>query len=82
MNCHGHLQRIGKAFPAPADAREDWRVLLELATLLDQSLEWREPKEIFAGLAEAETAFAGTSYETIGDKGVEIATATGEVPTP
>ena len=73
VNCHGRLQRIGRAFPPLGDSREDWRILLELAGRLGLPLDWREPPEIFLGLAEADPPFAGLSYETIGDQGVEVA---------
>ena len=72
VNCHGRVQRIGRAFPPLQDSREDWRILLELAGKLGLSLDWREPREIFLGLAEAATPFAGLTYETIGDQGVEV----------
>jgi NADH-quinone oxidoreductase subunit G len=74
VNCHGRLQRIGRAFPPLKDCREDWRILLELAGLLGLKFDWREPQEIFLGLAEAEAPFAGLSYETIGAQGVDVAT--------
>ena len=73
VNCHGRVQRIGRAFPPLAEAREDWRVLLELAGLLGLALDWRGPPEIFLALAEAEEAFAGLSYEALGDQGVDVA---------
>ena len=73
VNCHGRVQRIGRAFPPLEDSREDWRILLELASLLGLPFDWREPQEIFLGLAEAEAHFAGLSYEAIGDQGVEVA---------
>ena len=74
VNCHGRLQRIGRAFPPLADSREDWRILLELAGRLGLTFDWREPREIFLGLAAAEAAFADLSYETIGAQGVDVAT--------
>ena len=73
VNCHGRVQRIGRAFPPLEDSREDWRILLDLASLLGLPFDWREPQEIFLGLAEAEAHFAGLSYEAIGDQGVEVA---------
>ena len=79
VNCHGRLQRIDRAFPPLADSREDWRILLELASRLGLTFDWREPREIFLGLAAAEAPFADLSYETIGAQGVEVATAK---PTP
>ena len=72
VNCHGRVQRIGRAFPPLQDSREDWRILLELAGKLGLPLDWREPREIFLGLAEAAPPFAGLTYETIGDQGVEV----------
>ena len=72
VNCHGRVQRIGRAFPPFQDSREDWRILLELAGKLGLPLAWREPREIFLGLAEATPPFAGLTYETIGDQGVEV----------
>ena len=72
VNCQGRVQRIGLAFPPLGDSREDWRILLELAGLLGLPLEWRDPNQIFLGLAKAEAPFVGLSYEAIGDHGVEI----------
>ena len=75
VNYDGRVQRIGRAFPPLADSREDWRILLELAELLDLHFDWRGPEEIFQGLAMALAPFEGLSYETIGSQGVEVTTA-------
>jgi NADH-quinone oxidoreductase subunit G len=69
VNCHGLIQRIGRAFPPLEDSREDWRILLDLAGLLGLPLDWHQPREIFQGLTEALAPFAGLSYETIGAQG-------------
>ncbi len=76
VNCDGRVQRIGRAFPPLEDAREDWRILLDLAERLGQSLNWRGPQEIFDGLAKAQSAFEGLSYETIGAQGAAVGTTT------
>jgi NADH-quinone oxidoreductase subunit G len=75
VNCQGRVQRIGRAFPPLPDSREDWRMLLEIARLLHRPLSWNNPREIFAGLAEAEAPFAGLSYEKIGSQGVRLGLA-------
>ena len=75
MNCHGRVQRIGRAFPPLADSREDWRILLELAGKLGLSLNWRGPEEIFRQLAHVVAPFEGLSYETIGAHGVDVMSA-------
>ena len=73
VNQRGRIQRIGRAFPPLPDSREDWSILLELARQLNHPLAWRNPSEIFLGLAQAVAPFAGWSYETIGSQGVETA---------
>jgi NADH-quinone oxidoreductase subunit G len=73
VNCHGRVQRIGRAFPPLRDSREDWRVLLDLARRLDRPLAWRSPQEIFGAMSQALPPFAGLSYETIGFEGAPLA---------
>jgi len=84
VNCQGWAQRIGRAFSPLDGVREDWRILLDLAALLGQALEWRQPSEIFLGLAESVEAFAGLSYEAIGGLGAEVSTPgpASDEPTP
>jgi len=72
VNCHGRVQRAVRAFPPLGDCREDWRILLELAGLLNRRFEWKQPHEIFQGLAGRVAAFEGLTYETIGGQGAEI----------
>ena len=75
VNCHGRVQRLGRAFPPLKDSREDWRILLSLAGKLGLALDWKEPQEIFSGLAKTWPPFEGLSYEAIGKQGVDLATA-------
>ena len=72
VNCHGRIQRIGRAFPALPDSREDWSLLLEMARHLNHDFAGRSPREIFLELAKAEPPFAGLSYEQIGSLGVPL----------
>jgi len=72
VNCHGRLQRIGRAFPPIGDSREDWRILLELASMLGLPLDAGGPEEIFRELAKAEASYEGSSYEAIGKHGVAM----------
>jgi len=76
VNCQGRVQRIGRAFPPLADAREDWRVLLDVARELGLPHEWRGPEEIFQALAHALAPLAGLGYQTIGAQGAELAAVT------
>src|SRR5207244_6658937 len=72
VNGHGRIQRIGRAFPALPDSREDWTLLLEISRRLNHPFSGRAPHEIFLELAKAEAPFAGLSYEQIGCHGVPL----------
>ncbi len=72
VNCHGRVQRIGRAFPPLHDSREDWSLLLEMAVRLNHPLPWRNPEEIFGGLADASPSFAGLTYDSIGWRGAPV----------
>jgi predicted molibdopterin-dependent oxidoreductase YjgC len=82
VNCHGRVQRIGLVFPPLGDSREDWRLLLDLAARLQLPLADRSAQDVFARLAATTAAFAGLSYQTIGEQGAEIATATAGAQPP
>ena len=75
VNIHGRLQRIGRAFPPIADAREDWHVLLELARQLNQPLAWRTLPDIFAGLAGSVGPLQGLTYAAIGAEAAAVGAA-------
>jgi NADH-quinone oxidoreductase subunit G len=72
VNCHGRIQRIGRAFAPLPDSREDWSILLDIARQLNHPLAWHNPQEIFLGLAGAMAPFAGLSYEKIGSQGAPL----------
>ena len=72
VNCHGRVQRIGRAFPPLPESREDWDLLLEIGRQLNQPLPWRNPQEIFLAMADALPVFEGLSYERIGSAGIAL----------
>jgi predicted molibdopterin-dependent oxidoreductase YjgC len=47
-------------------------VLLEIARRMKRDLSWRNPREIFLGLAAASAPFEGLTYERIGKEGVNL----------
>jgi len=48
---------------------------LELGVRLGQQIDWRAPEDIFQSLAKELLPFQGLTYERIGARGVELATA-------
>jgi NADH-quinone oxidoreductase subunit G len=73
MNCHGRIQRVGRAFPPLRGSVEDWHLLLDIAGQLNHPLPWRNPQEIFLALAATLAPFAGLSYDKIGLRGAALA---------
>jgi NADH-quinone oxidoreductase subunit G len=72
VNCHGRVQRAGRAFPPLPDSREDWSILLELAGRLGRPLPWNNPQTIFRALARESGPFNGLDYEVIGSQGAVL----------
>jgi predicted molibdopterin-dependent oxidoreductase YjgC len=73
VNCHGWVQRVNRAFPPLADAREDWRLLLDIARDLGHELSYRNPQETFAEMSKTVAPFAELSYKTLGSLGAALA---------
>jgi len=72
VNCHGRIQRVRQAFPPLLDSREDWRLLLDLARQINRPRHYRNPQEIFLGLAATEVRFKNLNYEAIGTQGFPL----------
>lgn len=78
VNCHGRVQRIGRAFPPRSDSRADWQILLELSRLLHIPVAGDSPEAIFLTMASSLPAFAGMSYESLGLQGADVSQAAAE----
>ena len=72
VNCHGRVQRIGRAFPPLGESKEDWRILLELSKKLGLAIDYRSPREIFRQIARSIKPFQGLSYKKIGFQGENL----------
>jgi len=68
-NFEGRVQRIRAALDPLGEARPDWEILADLAGRLGLSMSFADAPAVFAELAQKEPAFAGLSYEAIGDQG-------------
>ncbi|MDP6762604.1 MAG: 2Fe-2S iron-sulfur cluster-binding protein [Planctomycetota bacterium] len=71
VNCDGRVQRVGRAFAPLAQARECQRVLCELASRagVADAPSWSTTAEVFAAIAKSTDAFAGMSFESLGEQG-------------
>jgi NADH-quinone oxidoreductase subunit G len=74
-NLRGRVQRFTQARQAPGETRPSWLVLGDLLGAIGKQTSFFLPSEVFAQLASSTSAFAGLSYDSIGFKGLPLATA-------
>jgi len=74
-NLRGRVQRFTQARQAPGETRPSWLVLGDLLGAMGKQSSFFLPSEVFAKLAASTAAFAGLSYDSIGFKGLPLATA-------
>jgi len=74
-NLRGRVQRFTQARQAPGETRPSWLVLGDLLGAMGKQSNFFLPSEVFAQLAGSNKAFTGLSYDTIGFKGLPLATA-------
>jgi NADH-quinone oxidoreductase subunit G len=73
-NLRGRVQRFTQARQAPGETRPSWLVLGDLLGAMGKQSSFFLPSEVFAKLASSTKDFAGLSYDTIGFKGLPLAT--------
>lgn len=74
-NLRGRVQRFLQAKAAPGLARPSWFALADLNNAIGVKGDYFLPGAVFAALAQAEPAFAGLSYETLGLYGAPVSGA-------
>ncbi len=69
-NSDRRVQRVKKAIDAPGEAREDWRILLEVMRRAGlKQPDYKHPREIYSEMASLTPKFAGISHERIEREG-------------
>lgn len=74
-NLRGRVQRFTQARQAPGETRPSWLVLGDLLGAMGKQTSFFLPSEVFTKLASSIEAFAGLSHDSIGFKGLPLATA-------
>lgn len=65
--------RVRSAVPAPGEARDDWRILLEVARRMEAPIgDYETPAEIFDEIARAAPIFGGIDYGRL-ERGEDLA---------
>ena len=73
VNVTGRLQRTNQAVIAPGEVRDDWESLAALLAKLDPEYEIPASMDgVLRAISTETKAFAGQTFESIGDLGVQI----------
>jgi formate dehydrogenase major subunit len=65
INTDRWVQLAQKAADPPGQAREDWRVLMDLSTRMGYPMEYASPEEVWEEIAGLTPPFAGISYDRL-----------------
>ncbi len=71
VNTERRVQRVRKAVQPPGEAREDWRIVADLATRMGFPMRYAGPAEIWDELRRATPIFAGITYERLEHGGIQ-----------
>jgi formate dehydrogenase alpha subunit len=79
-NTERRVLRVRKALAAPGEAREDWRILCEVAARLGYPMDYAGAEAIMEEIASLTPSYAGITYERLGEKGLQWPCPTREHP--
>ena len=70
-NTERRVQRVRKAVEPPGEAREDWKILVDLMNRLGYHADYSSPEDVWNELAALSPIFAGINYERIDKVGIQ-----------
>ena len=69
-NTERRVQRVRKAVEAPGEAREDWKIICDIAGRMGYPMPYADSREIMDELRRVTPSYAGISYERIEHEGI------------
>jgi len=69
-NTERRVQRVRKAVEPPGEAREDWKIVCDIATRMGYPMAYTDSREIMNELRTVTPSYAGISYERIEQQGI------------
>jgi predicted molibdopterin-dependent oxidoreductase YjgC len=70
-NTERRVNRVRKALPCPGNAREDWRIVVDVANALGAGWEYETAEDAWNEFADLSPAWYGIRYERIEDVGLQ-----------
>ncbi len=71
VNTERRVQRVRKAVDPPGVAKEDWRILMELANRMGHAWEYGSPSQVWDEMAAHTPIFSGINYERLEQGGIQ-----------
>jgi formate dehydrogenase major subunit len=68
-NTDRRVQIGRKVLDAPGEAREDWRVVCDIARRIGLPMDYESPREVFDEMVALTTNYAGLTYDNLGPMG-------------
>jgi formate dehydrogenase major subunit/formate dehydrogenase alpha subunit len=69
-NTERRVQRVRKAVEPPGEAREDWRIVCDIATRMGHPMSYTNSRQIMDELRTVTPSYAGISYDRIEQQGI------------
>ena len=69
-NTERRVQRVRKAVDPPGEARDDWRILCDIATRMGYPMSYADSRQIMDEMRTVTPSYAGISYERIEHEGI------------
>ena len=69
-NTERRVQRVRKAVEAPGFAREDWKIICEVATRMGYPMKYDNAQEIFEEIRKVTPSYAGITWDRIEHEGI------------
>jgi formate dehydrogenase alpha subunit len=79
-NTERRVQRVRKAVEAPGFAREDWRIICEIATRMGYPMSYPNSNAIFEEITKVTPSYAGITWDRIENVGLHWPCPTAEHP--
>lgn len=70
-NTERRVQRVRKAVEPPGQAKEDWRIVQELAGRMGYAMNYTSPKEIWEEVCALTPSMSGITHERIEHEGIQ-----------
>jgi predicted molibdopterin-dependent oxidoreductase YjgC len=70
-NTERRVNRVRKAIPSPGQAREDWRIVVDLANALGANWSYASAEDVWNEFADLSPNWSGIRYDRIEDVGLQ-----------